>query len=170
MAFKKSLKVGNSGEEQVVKCFEKGGIKTEKNAGDNAKLIDWDLKGELPSKKTFTAECKYDVMAAKTGNLAVEHYNVKLCKPSGINATKADLWVVVLTDPTRVFATTVSKLREYCKANKPFRDIACGGDDNAAIWLYKANDILPIFVQLDAVPSTQMCEEIARLLDTPSHT
>lgn len=104
-------------------------------------MIQWDVESALGGRR-FTVEVKYDAYEAKSGNVAVEHFNVKQCKPSGITATTADLWAFVFADGS-VWVARVDQLKKFVASVKPFRDIACGGDDNAAIKLYRREVILP---------------------------
>ena len=65
-------------------------------------FYDWDLSvsQQVTGYEVFTVEVKYDEMQAKTGNIAIEIYNPKSGKPSGLTATKANLWCQVLKDST----------------------------------------------------------------------
>src|SRR6185295_17990226 len=49
---------------------------------------------ELVTKtgSTLTFEVKNDIMAKRTGNVAIEHHNCKQDKPSGLMATEAHFW------------------------------------------------------------------------------
>lgn len=150
MAYRESAELGSAGEKAVISVLEEAGIECGRNpATTRKKLVEYDLKCLLGSRQ-FSVEIKSDRMARKSGNLAIEHYNVKSCKPSGIKATKADFWIVVLCNPSEIYLTSVMQLKDFCKTNKPYRDIACGGDDNAALWLYRMENILPaIFFRID---------------------
>jgi hypothetical protein len=137
---------GDRAERDVVQLFANASIVIERNrARDLKKLILWDLKGSLADRE-FTIEVKYDLMEAKTGNIAVEYYNVRQCKPSGIMATEADLWIFVLQKPRSVWICRTAALLAYFDTAKPHRNIACGGDDNAAMKLYRRK------VLFEAVP------------------
>ena len=51
--------------------------------------------------------------------------------------------------PEKIYITQVSKLKEFVATVKPLRIIAAGGDDNASMYLYKKEIILPIFAELN---------------------
>jgi len=113
------------------------------------RFYDWDLSVEQKETgyEVFTVEVKYDEMQAKTGNIAIEIYNSKSGKPSGLTATKANLWCHVLQDSTWI--TSVEKLKEFCEDTPPFKSFNSVGDGNASILLYKTEDILKIFERID---------------------
>ena len=112
--------------------------------------------------EVFTVEVKYDEMQGKTGNIAIEIYNSKSGKPSGLTATKATLWCHVLKDSTWI--TSVEKLKEFCEDTPPFKSFNSVGDGNASILLYKTEDILKIFERIDECHKTQLQSKINSLL------
>lgn len=127
----------------------------------------WDIEAFRRGRR-FTIECKYDIYQAESGNIAVEYYNPRQAKPSGIGVTTADLWVFVLTKPVTAWVTTVSQLRAYVATMPPFRDIACGGDGNAAMKLYPSDEILgAIFTRIDNLSPAQLPLILANLLEAP---
>lgn len=116
------------------------------HATDRATMAGWDLRS-CAKGKFFTLEVKYDLMEAKTGNVAVEHYNTKSGHPSGITATKADLWVYVFST-LESHVCRASSLRDYLRDVPPKRSVN-GGDGNAALALYERDAILDtVFVPL----------------------
>ncbi len=121
---------------------------------------DWDLS--VAQKETgyevFTVEVKYDEMQAKTGNIAIEIYNPRSGKPSGLTATKATLWCHVLQGS--VWITSVEKLKKFCEQAPPFKSFNSVGDGNASILLYKTEDILKIFERIDECEPETMVEII----------
>ncbi len=170
VAFCTTFRVGKSGERQLQKLFSQAGIKSVENAQTSRKKLSyWDLKAWI-NGHPFLVEVKFDVMASRTGNLAIEYYNTRMAKPSGIKGTKADLWVVVLADPIRIYAARTSDLLQYCEAVRPFRNISCGGDDNAAMWLYPAEQILEaVFHRIDDIFPAHLPAKLATLLDGVNH-
>lgn len=135
--------------------FDKAGLKHWPNEEN---LIEWDVAVDVG--KTVKFECKFDKMAARTGNMAIEHWNSKKDKPSGITATEADIWAVVLDPDMQVFATSVESLRRYCKENTPHKSVH-GGDNNSHMWLYKTDRILEdIFTPLSEVSPEKLVEVI----------
>tara|TARA_Y100001938_G_scaffold142131_1_gene212898 strand:+ start:1145 stop:1642 length:498 start_codon:yes stop_codon:yes gene_type:complete len=127
-------------------------------------FYDWDLSVSQVDAgcEAFTVEVKYDEMQHLTGNLAIEFYNCKSNKPSGLSATKADLWCHVLKEST--WMTSVKKLKDFCENKKPFRTITGGGDGNASIFLYKTKDIIKIFERVDNCSKEQLMKKIESLL------
>ena len=127
---------------------------------ESGAFSDWDLS--VAQKETgyevFTVEVKYDEMQAKTGNIAIEIYNPWSGKPSGLTATKATLWCQVLKDS--VWITSVKALRKFCEETTPFKMFSSAGDGNAAILLYKTEDILKIFERIDECEPETMVEII----------
>jgi len=128
------------------------------------RFYDWDLSVAQigTGYEVFTVEVKYDEMQAETGNIAIEVYNSKSDKTSGLSATKANIWCHVLVDS--VWITSVKKLKEFCKEHKPLRKVGAAGDGNASILLYKTDHILTIFERLDECKTEQLRPKINSLL------
>ena len=125
---------------------------------------DWDLVASQQETgyEVFTVEVKYDEMEEKTGNIAIEIYNPRSGKPSGLTATKAILWCHALKDS--VWITSVDMLKKFCEETPPFKMFSSAGDGNAAILLYKRDDILEIFERIDECPKEEVAEKIHSLL------
>ena len=126
---------------------------------------DWDLSVAQVGTgyEAFTVEVKYDEMQAKTGNIAIEIYNPRSGKPSGLTATKATLWCQVLKDS--VWIASVKALRKFCEETPPFKMFSSAGDGNAAILLYKTEDILKIFQRIDQCQQEQLQNKISLMLE-----
>lgn len=140
MTFNRSLALGGAAEEFVKKIFALAGISCLANTSSSrSNLVKYDLCCD--GQWRFTVEVKFDVMEAKTGNVAVEYFNTKQGKPSGILATEANLWVYVLNNPLTAWACQTSALKRFFESAKPYREIASGGDDNAAMKLYRREEI-----------------------------
>lgn len=147
MAFLKDLKVGKGAEEALSQLLTKCGISNKPPEKENRKLWDLECACEFVAEG-FTVEVKFDAYEKRSGNIAIELYNPKSGKESGLSATKADLWAHCLSDG--IFLTATPKLRDYVDKTKPSRIIASGGDDNAYIYLYKREDIMPsIFLSVE---------------------
>ena len=126
---------------------------------------DFDLMALL-NTKYFTVEVKYDMREARSRNVAIEFFNPKSGKPTGIDVTKADLWVHVLTNPLSAWVTNVGLLRRYIRDNDPLRIVECGGDENASFFLYKREKIFSdIFQQLDGLSPVSLWKLIKRMLN-----
>ncbi len=160
MGFLDDLAVGGFAEDFLGKILRNAGIPTSKSdAGLSSDLI-CNIDG-----MDFTVEVKYDRMEAQTGNIAVEYYNSRKCKPSGITSTTSDLWCFVLSKPMAAYITPVARLRAYMKDNKCKRDISNGGDGNAAIKLYPRDNILSIFTRIDTIPTTEVVNIVRKILE-----
>ena len=145
MSFIGDLKIGSKAEDFVIALFQDAGWTCTKN-----KDITHDFEA-VCGTKSLKFEVKFDKMSASTGNLAIEYYNPKLDKPSGITASKSDCWIFVVPDPKMsAFLVEVPCLLDYINNNKPFRTIDAGGDKNASLYLYKRQAIFEqVFFQID---------------------
>lgn len=164
MGIQKSLAIGGIGENFVISHFTKQGIKTEKHTGKD--LITHDLECEFDTTK-FHCEVKFDVMAEKTGNLAIEFYNCKKGTPSGLDATKAHIWVHVIKDGNNltIWLASVKALRAYVKDNPPLRIIGAAGDGNASLYLYKEETLLDaVFNRAETLEEDELKKVIRKLL------
>ena len=164
MSIAKSNKLGKEGENLVVAVLKRCGFEAEINT-DLTKKHDYDLVCKLDKKK-FTIEVKFDFLAQKTSNLAIEYYNDKSDKPSGLTSTKADLWAHVILDcdnPT-VWITSVRRLKEFVENKTPWKIITGGGDNNASLYLYKDELILTIFKKICTCPEEDVKKFIKAIL------
>ena len=153
MGWAKCKQNGRVAEELVIELFKKHKIKITEDKSD---LITHDLQFEHKDKK-YHIEVKFDMMQSKTKNIAIEYFNTKKAKPSGINATKADLWCIVLQNPSSVWLTSTKLLKEYVKDN-PGR-LVDGGDNNSSMILYKSSEILEsVFKRIDEVKKKEFLE------------
>lgn len=160
MSFHKSLKQGKIGEKVFCDFLESAKIGFSLNTSSKLKeLAQWDVRLHL--EEDIDVEIKLDAMASKTGNMAIEYYNSKLLKPSGIDATSAKLWVVVFQEPNRAYVCSVERLKGFIKRNKPLKTILNGGDNNASLYLYKLEKIFSIFRLLDKTVSKSFLIEEA---------
>jgi Holliday junction resolvase len=149
MGIQEDFKTGDKAEIKVIKLLKSNGFQACKNKNKATRQF-FDIVASH-GNSTFTLEVKYDVYSERSGNIAIEFNNSRKVKPSGINATTADLWVQV-TPKQGSWFTSVAKLKEYISTHKPFRTIISGGDGNADMYLYKADEILPaIFIRCDTL-------------------
>lgn len=158
--FAKDNQSGKTGELFVRQIFLDHNIPVEFNIGPTKKeLAKWDLR-IIHSQEYLHLEVKYDLYAAKSGNIAIEYYNPKSCKPSGVAITEASLWVHVLTNPLQAWLTSTKKLLQYINDEKG-RDV-CGGDDlNSCMKLYRKDQILTdIFARIDGISREELLEII----------
>lgn len=157
-----SFATGKKAEDHVLSLLSRAGLSAEHNH-NKATRGHYDLESVFDGRP-FTIEVKYDLMAARTGNVAVEHYNPRKGAPSGLSLTTADLWVFVFC-PLEAFVCSTAALRAFT-ATAPRKEIACGGDNNAALWLYKKADILPgLFHSMDHLSGEELRGLLAHLLE-----
>jgi hypothetical protein len=150
--FLHDLERGSTAEQIVVSLLTQAGFDSET---DDKARIKWDVKSAY-GQSYFTTEVKYDEYEARSGNIAIEVYNPRLVKPSGVTATEAFFWAHVLKDKS-VWMTPVADLRAYIDANAPRRVVTHGGDDNATLWLYASEKILhDVFTRVDKMTVDEM--------------
>ena len=149
--FLQSKRIGDYAEKEIENIFSFMGKVTK------SKNIEYDLM--IDYIKPFSIEIKYDLYAKKSGNIAIEYFNTKQNKPSGINASKADFWVYYL-DNDSINIITLTKLIKFTKTEQPHK-IVDGGDNNAALMLYKKEHILPSFTNLVGLNNNDI-EKIVR--------
>ena len=159
-----NLKIGQEAEVFVKKILDKADIGCELNE-DYERRYDCDLDCRI-GKKRFTCEVKFDKMAEKTGNIAIEFWNSKADRPSGIKVTTSDIWIHVLSNKKRktAWAISVGGLKEYLNTHNPKRIVAYGGDNNASLYLYKKEELLKSFVKIDGLKNTELKKVIRSLL------
>ena len=141
-SIKRDLSLGDAGERRVMSLYEGFGFNSIQSQG---KFPDWDIKSFYKAFE-FSTEVKWDIYAVKSGNIAIEVFNPKSDKPSGLYATKANLWTHI-TD--YVYVTTVEDLKVFVDTESPVRTITNGGDGNATLLLFREDHILNIFTKLD---------------------
>lgn len=124
-------------------------------------MAEWDLASELG--RPFTMEVKFDMASGRTGKVAVEHFNTRSWRPSGITETAADLWVYVFS-PLSAFVCRAGDLRRFVHRVRPAREVV-GGDDNAALLLYPREVILPaVFRRMDGLAPADLRAVLGGLL------
>lgn len=94
---------------------------------------DWDIQTNLG-----TYEIKDDVLASKTGRIFVEY--AYRDKPSGLAATKADYFVVLVGDSAHV--TTVHNWRDFLRSSWPYLQKGVGGDNNWSKGVFVSPELL----------------------------
>lgn len=152
------LRVGNKAELLLLLRMEKCGFICEKSQGKNSF---WDLRVEFGLDDIFF-EIKYDVMSDRTGNLAVEYFNPKSMKPSGVTITQSDFWVYCLGAASELWISSVEDLRNFIKEEKPHRLVDVAGDSNASLMLYRKEHLLQgVFRRLDSI-SDQEIKDLLR--------
>lgn len=153
-----SLRVGKIGEKMVGSLLQRVGVEPTFSTG---RFKDYDVAGTLDSKN-FTIEVKYDLYAEKSGNIAIEIFNVKSGEPSGLMATKADIWAHI-TDG--VYLTKVNTLKEYVNREVPHKVITCGGDNNSSMLLFREDKIFnDIFIRADELNDKELLNTLRDLI------
>jgi len=160
MGIQQDFDVGDQGEKLVRQRLGDIGIPSLPVAKEDRSFFD--VQAFLSDGYEFTLEVKNDLYEAKSGNIAIEIYNPKSDKLSGIGITTADLWVHV-TDG--LYVTRVSDLRQYIAKTPPKRKIAAGGDNNATLLLYDSKEIFEaIFHRIDNISDEETEKIILSLL------
>lgn len=153
MGIQRDLGIGAVGEGRVIDLLGKLGYKAIKNTV-KSKLIEYDLMFTSDGKDIM-CEVKYDLYSAKSGNIAIEVANSRKGTPSGLMATKAQLWFHITDD---IYCARTKDMLDFVSARAPSRIITHAGDGNAYIYLYPAQDLYDsLFVRLD-VSDLVACE------------
>jgi hypothetical protein len=148
MGFINDLKLGNKAESFVIDILKGGIIQASPNL-NKKQFPFYDLLIEYGGQE-WKAEVKYDLYAHKSGNVAIEYYNPKSNKPSGLSITKSDFWIHVLTNPDKAFIVKTDNLKTFISRHKPFKIIEVGGDGNASLLLYRTDFMLEnIFIPIE---------------------
>lgn len=157
------MRLGDIAEQRVMTLFDSLGWTSSKHY-ERETRSHFDLIVTIPwSGLGFTVEVKNDIYALKSGNIAVEMYNPKSGKLSGLTATKADLWVFMVGE--ELWIANTEKLRQYVDTHKPFRTIDAGGDKNANLFLYKKDVLFPdVFHRIDNITREELTEKISEIL------
>lgn len=147
MPFHNDIARGNYGEKLVYTYFKSHSIPIIYTDKKNRKF--WDLQITIDDR-LMKLEVKYDEYESKSGNIAVEIFNSKLNKPSGIYVTKSDFWIYVLKNKSIWIAQT-KLLRKFILKTQPLKVVKNAGDGNADLLLYKNSTILDIFNRIDNI-------------------
>ena len=148
---------GDNGEDRVVELYKACGWGCDKvDPKDKDVRRYYDIE-TVTAPLVFTTEVKYDLYATRSGNIAIETWNPKSNRPSGLSITRADFWCHVLQDS--VWLTPVEELRRFVDETPPLRTIEKGGDGNATILLFQRDVILPrAFVRIDDISPKKLRE------------
>jgi hypothetical protein len=145
--FISSIKSGNQGEQLLQDLFELHGYECQKSPG---KFSEYDFTIRKREKE-FTIEVKSDFMATQTGNVAIEYFNPKSNKASGITVTESDYWVHILFNPVRILIARTRSLYHFVSSVKPLKLINRGGDGNASLMIYPIDVIQDAFIDITDV-------------------
>lgn len=165
MGFHKSKTHGDTGENFVIALLQSLNISADKNS-DLTIASKYDILCKMGHKK-FTAEVKFDRMAEKTENIAIEIFNPKSNKHSGINITEADIWFHLIPDGSNItcWFNKTSTIQKFIEENKPKKTVELAGDGNATILLYSMNDTLDkILFRLENLESKQALKLLKEVL------
>jgi hypothetical protein len=171
MGIQHDLAIGKIGEKRVVKLFQNLGnlVKSVEINEDKQTRAFYDISVEFLMSNhihLLFIEVKNDVYANKSGNIAIETYNPRLGKPSGIGITKSHLWVHI-TDG--IYLANTSTLKQFITDNKPHRIITAGGDQNATLFLYRADYILQqCFHRVDTMEPQELYQLVVLVLNLDS--
>lgn len=157
--------IGKNGELYVRDIFQKCGFSAELN-NIYEKRYDYDISVDIDGTE-FTIEVKYDILALKYGNLAIEVRNCKSNKPSGIYSTQADIWVHLLTEKDcsiLAYAIPTKKLINFVENTIPLKATTKSGDKNSNLMVYKKEIILPEFTRFDYIEDPKPLKNIFQKL------
>lgn len=130
----KSFATGDIGEKILLNYLKSIQLSCGKNIDD--KKADYDIWCEFDGFR-WTFEVKNDVMSLRTDNLALEFFNSKSNKESGITITKADFWVYTFGHEMEgIWVGKVERIRDYIQTRKPKKIMYSVGDGNADIMLF----------------------------------
>lgn len=156
MSFKKSNAIGQVGEQAFCELLERAGLAFERNTSKSKdQLAEFDVRIYFPSGQPLLAEVKFDARSNTTGNLAIEVWNSRANKASGVSATKAHLWVFALS-ATAVYVIRTVELHLVLSHVEPLKVVERGGDNNARLYLYKKDVIIPLCRRIDMMSPTDL--------------
>jgi hypothetical protein len=160
MNIKEDFAKGKEGEDLVKKLLAKADIKCSGNkVRENFSY--YDMSSDV-GDKSFTVEVKNDLYAEKSGNIAIEIYNPRAKKKSGISITKSDLWAHIAMG--EVWIAKTEAIKDYIRNNEG-KKIPYAGDGNATILLYKARKIFnSCFSRIDNISGKEIYSLITDLL------
>ena len=143
--FCRDLEIGHAAEQQVIRLFTKCGFPCQTNS-TNLTTHDFTFQHD---NKEWSVEVKFDKWQHKSGNIAIEYFNPKLAKPSGILATTSQFWVVVLLNG-QIWMAKTDALRKHFNTEPGIRDVLSGGDGNASFRLYRDSSLFgSVFFEID---------------------
>ena len=147
LGFVNSLRHGDRGEQFVISLLTDLNFSPEKDS-DLTNPARHDILCRV-AKKKVSIEVKYDIMSEKTGNIAIEVWNPKADKPSGLTASTSDLWFHLVPDGTNItcWIAKTSDLVRYTKEVTPKRVVEICGDNNSTILLYSNEVVLGTVLQ-----------------------
>ena len=158
------LKRGNGAQRLVIQLYDNCELQSEPVNSRGPDRSFWDVITN-GCGLSFTTEVKFDEYEARSGNVAIETYNPRLGKPSGLGITKAFFWAHVLAEEV-VWLTPTERLRIFVQENEPKRIIGAGGDGNATLYLYESVVILPaIFTRIDQLSKKELLQYIKEQCD-----
>ncbi len=124
--FEQDLKVAQKTEQEIGRLIEKW-LGEENVLVEFGKTKAYDIRFAYEDK-VYTVEIKEDFMCKKTGNVCVEYESRG--KPSGINATKAQLYFYKIHEPdgsVNVYGAKTNTIRQMIKDSLYTRTVS-GGD------------------------------------------
>lgn len=157
--FVADLKRGNGAQQLIMQLYNDCEFTSEKVSPRGPERSFWDVV-TTGNGLSFTTEVKFDEYEAKSGNIAIETFNPRLNKPSGLGITRAFFWAHVLVGGV-VWLTPTERLRIFVQETEPKRIIGKGGDGNATLYLYDSSVILPaIFTRIDQMSRKELLQYI----------
>ena len=136
-------------------------------------LYNWDIFGWVENCPdydlnfgNFTAEAKNDVYSNLSGNMAIEVWNSKKDKASGITNSISDVWIHAVYNPDRILMFSTDWLREYIYTINPLKTIKSGGDKNSNMLIFKVAQLEIISTDLLKITKKECYEFIKNVLES----
>jgi len=148
MGFIDCLKLGAYYEDETVKYYVNKGYTHIKDGNYKKKCLEYDI---IMSKDNIEIkiEVKSDRMAKKTGNIFIEYESNK--KPSGISATKSDIYVYYIINDDKdynAYIIPTIELKEMIEQKKYFKKISGGDGWRSKGYLFKIQQVtVGMFIQ-----------------------
>jgi len=135
-----SFKLGKQGEELITMWFTDLGYKCVKSEDRSHDLM-------LGLHTPLYLEVKNDIYSRRSGNIAIEFFNDKQDKISGIAASISNLWCHIHYDRefTLISFCPTKKLRKFTEEIQPKKIITAGGDNNSSMKLYSREVFMETF-------------------------
>lgn len=167
MGFVKDYQAGEAGMQFVASLFENAGLSPSENKSKKLSILKlWDIRlNSSGGGDGILIETKHDLKERWTGNIAIECFNPKSGKESGLSVTGSHLWVVVLTNPKSAWVASVVNLKQWVEKTKPLRIVEGAGDGNATIKIYPNWQILgEVFHRMDNLSPPELVDVVRGLL------
>jgi hypothetical protein len=146
--FKKDLKLGQLFENEFIKILEKKNYQIISTCNDNKYDIEASRKNKL-----VTFEVKADLMSDKTGNYFIEF--ISFNKPSGINTTQADFYV--LYNDNKFNVVSVQLIKEMIE-DKDYKRILCNSNKTSMGYIFDCKLVNKYYTWIAGINLSEILE------------